>query len=277
MSDDAELIRIAERLCALPPTEFTAARSAAASEASDRSVGAAVAKLRKPVLAAWVVNVLARERTDLLASVLGLAAQLREALEAGDAAELKELTAQRRATLRALVDAAVDVASGHDVAVSAAARDGVERTLDAALRDQDAAAAVTTGRLLRPLEASGMEAPDLTDAVAGPFEAAASAPPSDELAERRAAREAERAAREAERAADAADRDLAHAERRRDTAREKLARLEERLEALEAEVDRVGADVELARAAAADADAEHAAAKATATTAAKAAERLSRR
>ncbi|MDJ1113144.1 hypothetical protein [Microbacterium dauci] len=275
MSDDAELVRIAEQLCAVPPADFTAARTAAASDTSDRGVAAAVAKLRKPVLAAWVVNVLARERGDLLASVLGIAEQLREALEAGDAAELKALTAQRRATLRALVDAAVDVASSHDVAVSAAARGGVERTLDAALRDPDAAAAVSTGRLLRPLEASGMEAPDLTDAVAGPFAPAASAPPSDELAERRAAREAERAAREAARVADAADRDLARAEERRATARAAVARLEERLEDLDAERERIRGAVQDARDAADAADAAHRDARTAAGRARAAAERAS--
>jgi hypothetical protein len=54
----------AERLYGLPLDEFTAARDARARELrrdGEREKAAEVAALRKPVLAAWLVNMLARD------------------------------------------------------------------------------------------------------------------------------------------------------------------------------------------------------------------------
>ena len=67
----------AGRLYGLPLDEFTAARDARARELrqdGEREKAAEVAALRKPVLAAWVVNMLARdERADVRELVEGLA------------------------------------------------------------------------------------------------------------------------------------------------------------------------------------------------------------
>lgn len=233
-----ELDAIASELSVLPPAEFTAARNA-------RAVGALAAQvraLRKPVVAAWAVNLLVRDGG--LGEALELAAALREAQDDLDAAELARLGRQRRALVSALATQAVAAARAHDVAVSAAAREDIEKTLNAAMMDASAAAAVMTARLVRPLEASGFDPVDLEGAVAGSSPAGDAAPPPsrDDLAERRARKAAEKAAREADRAANEASRELARIEARRDKARERRDHLAERVDDLEGELARMRAD-----------------------------------
>ncbi|WP_133541028.1 transposase [Microbacterium sp. BK668] len=233
-----DLDAIAVELYALPPSEFTAARNARAS-ASDRPLGARVKKLPKPAVAAWAVSLLARE--GQLGEALELASALREAQDDLDAAELSRLGAQRRALVGALSTQAVALAGERGVAVGAAARDDIEKTINAAVMDAAAAAAVMTGRLVRPLEATGFEHVDLADALGGsaPDGGAAPPPPTrDDLAERRARKEAEKAAREAERAESEAQRELARIETRLGKARERADLLHERLEELRADVAR---------------------------------------
>jgi len=276
---DADLVRLAAELCVVPPEEFVAARTAAAAAADDPALAAAVRRLRKPLLAAWVVNLYASAVPAALGGALGLAEEMRDALASGDARGLSALNARRRKAVRELTDAALERAASHGVQIGPAVRDGVERTLDAAMRDTDAAAAVASARLLRPVEASGMEPPDLDGAVSGPFTVApggaagAAAAQPDDLADRRARRDAERAAREARRRAEQAQHELARAEEGARAARERVGELEERLEALTAERDRVAADLGDAR----DATEQRAAALAEARAEADAARRAADR
>ncbi len=88
MAERSDLDAIAAELYALPPAEFTAARNREAGMA-DRSIAAQVKALRKPTVAAWAVNLLARE--GQLGEALELSAALREAQEDLDAAELARL------------------------------------------------------------------------------------------------------------------------------------------------------------------------------------------
>ncbi|MEU1971615.1 transposase [Microbacterium sp. NPDC019599] len=237
-----DLDAIAVELYALPPAQFTAARNARAGMV-DRQLAALIKRLPKPGVAAWAVSLLARE--GQLGDALELAAQLREAQDDLDAAELSRLSRQRRGLVAALSKQAVALAGERGVTVSAATREDVEKTINAAVMDAAAAAAVMTGRLVRPLEATGFDAVDVSDAVGGsPADGAALPPPPtrDDLAERRARKEAERAAREAERAASEAEHELARADARLSKARERADHLRERLDELRAEVERIEAD-----------------------------------
>ncbi|HEY5935624.1 MAG TPA: hypothetical protein VIU61_13335 [Kofleriaceae bacterium] len=243
--DAAQLDAIAVELYALPPDDFTAARNARAA-AADRSLAARVKTLRKPTAAAWAVDLLARD--GQLAEALELAGALREAQDDLDGAELARLSRQRRALVAALATQAVDLAAERGVAVSAAARADVEKTINAAVMDAAAAAAVMTARLVRPLEASGFDAVDVSDAVGGSLPGVPDAPPPtrDDLAERRARKEAERAVRDAERAAGEADRELAKIDAKLTKARERSDHLRERIDDLRAELTRFEADAEKA-------------------------------
>ena len=245
--DAAQLDAIAVELYALPPDDFTSARNARAA-AADRSLAAQVKTLRKPTAAAWAVDLLARD--GQLAEALELAGALREAQDDLDGAELARLSRQRRALVAALATQAVDLAAERGVSVSASARADVEKTINAAVMDAAAAAAVMTARLVRPLEASGFDAVDVSDAVGGSLPGVPDAPPPtrDDLAERRARKEAERAVREAERAAGEADRELAKIDAKLTKARERSDHLRERIDDLRAELARFEADAEKAAA-----------------------------
>lgn len=272
MTAPADLDAVADELYALPPDEFTAARNVRANQA-DRPLAAQIKALRKPTAAAWAVGLLARE--GQLGDALELSAALREAQDDLDAAELNRLGRQRRALVAALAAQAADLAAAKGVTVSASARTEVEKTINAAVMDAAAAAAVMTGRLVRTLEATGLEPVDLTDAVGGsvPGVPDAPAPSRDDLAERRARKAAERELREAERAAGEADRELAKIDAKLVKARERTDHLRERVDDLRAELARFEADAEKAEAAATDLEAERTGAAERAQSAARATER----
>jgi chromosome segregation ATPase len=219
---DVTLESIAAELCALPPTDFIAARDARAQVLGDAVLAKGVKALRKPLLAAWVVNLFARERAAALGEALDLAVELREAQQGLDAAALRMLNVQRRALVRSLAQQASALAGTRGEKVTRATTDAVEQTLNAAMFHADAAVAVASGRLLRPLEASSG---DVTDAVAGRLDLDSNMEratvPDDELKSRR-----ERKAAEA-------------LERNWLSAAEKADRLRSRIGELESELERV--------------------------------------
>ena len=154
-------------LYALAPEDFTAARdeaskaARAARAAGDPVAATALKTLRRPSVAAWLVNRLTVEQPVLLDQLLGLGPALAEAQAGGDAAALRTLGAQRRALVGAVADAA---AQGRTV--SAAVRTEVVATLEAALADPGSAEAVRSGRLVRALSYAGFGPVDLAGAVA---------------------------------------------------------------------------------------------------------------
>lgn len=178
----ADLDRIADELYALPPAEFTAARDAAVAEArraGQRDLADAAARLRRPVAAAWAVNLLARHRHDDLHRVVELGAALRGAQDRLEGDELRRLSRQRQELVAGLARQAGDLvrAAGHEV--SDAVLDDVGATLDAALVDPAAAAQVEAGRLTKPLPrpSSALGQP-ATGAAPGAAPGAASSPTS---------------------------------------------------------------------------------------------------
>lgn len=267
----SELDAIVAELYALPPEQFTAARNVQIA-AAHRALAAQLKTLRKPTAAAWAVSLLAR--TGGLTEVLELATSLREAQDDLDAAELGRLSTQRRALVGALATRAVTLAGENGVTVSAAARVDVEKTINAAVMDAAAAAAVMTGRLTRALEASGFDAVDLTDAVAGgaPDTVTTTVPDRDDLARRRARKAAERAVREAERAVTEADRERTRLAARLEAARERADLLHERIDGLRDELARLEVDAEKAELESARLEQAHAEAASLARTAQRDAE-----
>lgn len=247
--DDARLDEVAAELSVHPPSSFVALRGTRAAEASG-DLGRRIARLRKPTVAAWAVNLLVHD--GQLREAVELSAALYEAQDDRDAAELARLGAQRRALVAALVRRAADLAAEGGTPLSAAMAEAVRQTVNAAIVDAAAAAAVLTGRLVTALDTAAVEGGHLADAVAGSLPTAVTpAPAPDDLAARRARKAVERAVREAERARAEADRAQSAAESRLGAAREKADRLRERVEELRAELARAEA-----AAAAADADVE---------------------
>jgi DNA repair exonuclease SbcCD ATPase subunit len=151
---------VVERLYAAPPDGFVKARAAAAAEAraaGDERTAGEIGKLRKPTVAAWLVNLLALRRPDLIEELAQLSAALRAAQRELRGAELRELSAQRREAVSALVEEARALAIREQPALAGAKLPLAEvgATLTAALADEEVAAIVRTGRLVRPVEYAG--------------------------------------------------------------------------------------------------------------------------
>lgn len=267
-SDTAAPDAEAERLYALDPEEFVAARDAAAKALrgdGKRAEAAAVAKLRKPSVAAWVVNRLARDESDLLEALLDAGAKLRDVQLAGAAApELRAAITAEAEALDALMRPAGRIAersgSGRETAL-ARARD----TLHAAALDPDLADEVRRGVVVReqqaigfPLGAALPERPARAAATPAKGKAAKPAPEPEPVRDEVAAKRLERAAATAATAAeklDRAEQGLERASSELSEAKAELARARRVLKAAETRVE--GAE----RAAAAAEGARDAAAK----------------
>jgi len=176
----ATLLEIADGLYALHPSAFTAARDARAKEqkaAGDGDLAAEVKALRKPSVAAWVVNLLVRREGGQVDQVLEVGAALRQAQEGMAADELKALTRQRRQLTAAVTQQARGLASEAGVRLTASVADQVEATLTAAMVDEDCGRAIRSGLLVGSLHATGVDEVDVAAAVAAPdalgFEATA--------------------------------------------------------------------------------------------------------
>jgi hypothetical protein len=238
------LADVADPLYALAPAEFTAARNLAArdvKDSADLELAARVQELKKPSPAAWAVNLLARQRPEELEQLADLGATMREAQDDLDREQLAELTRQRRALVGALAREASGLAAEARHTLTTTVVEEVAATLQAALNDPAAAAAVRSGRLVRGLAATGIEPVDLTDAVAAPEASMVSAPrskakPVRDLAAARAAKEAEKKADDADLEVRGIERRISDVETRRARVEARLAELEEQVSALEDEV-----------------------------------------
>ncbi|WP_306364599.1 hypothetical protein [Nocardia sp. CC227C] len=144
------LEEVAGELYGVAPAGFIAARDEwvrRAREGGDRELAAAIGKLRRPTVAAWAVNVLAREAADEVAALLAVGDSLREAQRklSGDA--LRSLTTERQRVVNALTKKSGELAAAHDQKLSEATLREIGQTLHAALADPDVAEAVRTGTL----------------------------------------------------------------------------------------------------------------------------------
>lgn len=251
MTREVSLEGIASELYAGPLDEFIPARNARARESAslDPALAARIRELRKPSVAAWVVNVFAVERSAQLDETLQLAEQLRDAQEDLDAKALSQLGRDRRALTAQLASLASDLAEARGERVTAATRESVQQTLSAAFFDADAAAAVSSGRLVRALEPRGTFAESMESIVGGgaPLSTAPAEKPIDEVNARRRRRDAERLVREAEqtrdraaRGATAAARALQEAEADAKALASRAAELENELAATRRDMERAG-------------------------------------
>jgi len=162
------LLEIADELYALPLGDFTPVRDARAKELKGTDLAAPVKALKKPSLAAWVVNLLVRRDAAQATQVLDLGAALREAAAGMEGTELRSLTRQRRQLTAAVTTGARSLAAAEGVRVTQAVADQVEATLTAAMLDARCAEAVRSGLLVAALSSTGVDEVDLSAAVATP-------------------------------------------------------------------------------------------------------------
>ena len=239
-----------DRLYGVPLDEFVSARNEAArrlKKAGDADGASRVQALRKPSVAVWLINQLARREKGGVRQLLGAAKSIRQAHERPGGA-LQAAVAQEREAVSELVAAAGELARRSEIQVSDATLERVATTLHAAAALDEARPLLERGRLTEELETVGFGAlsgvalsppPEPREAAAPPKSKSAATVPAKPDSPRRAAeaderrrrlaqqrarlrelrereralrqevREAERALRDARHAADAAERNLA--------------------------------------------------------------------
>ncbi|MFF5516722.1 hypothetical protein [Streptomyces coeruleorubidus] len=250
---------VADELYALRPEEFTAARAsavAAARTTGDRELADRIGTLRKPSLAAWASNLLVRSRPGDVEPLLRLGEGLRHAHHALDRTQLRELSRQQHALIRALSAQARQLAveAGHPIGEGVQRE--VENTLHAVLADPEAAQAWASGRLAKPLSAAVgfpavAESSGTQSATAQPRPSAVTAPSRPG---RKAGEEQRRRLAQARRDAEAADRELralkdeaAAAGQAAEEAKQQVSRLQRRVDELTEELARTREEHQQAR------------------------------
>ncbi|OII36186.1 hypothetical protein BIV02_03200 [Curtobacterium sp. MMLR14_014] len=273
-----EFADVARELLLVAPQDFVAERTARqrAVRKDDRALATAIGKLRKPAPAAWVIDLLAHD--GALDDAVDLGPALRKAQADADPDAIRTLRRQRAEVVDALAQAGADLTSDAGHPVTPAVLEQVRSTIEAAMADPHAGAAVRSGLLVTALESVGFDAVDLDGALADPDAvpdawSGSDAPPipisqargarkasrasrpaqrdapesepdaepepkRDPAADRKAARQAETAARTESRDADAA---LDTAEADLEQAEERRAELQRALEQAEAEITRLEA------------------------------------
>jgi hypothetical protein len=165
------LLTIAEELYGVLPGEFTGTRNQWAKQTradGDAELAKRVQELRRPSVAAWVVNMLMRHQGEQMTQVLELGSSLRQAQSDLDADALRELTRQRRQLTTAVTHQGRVLAAELGQKVTDAVADQVEGTLHAAMVDEQAAAAVRSGMLVAAVTATGVGTADVVDSLALP-------------------------------------------------------------------------------------------------------------
>ncbi|NKS79314.1 hypothetical protein GS539_28135 [Rhodococcus hoagii] len=184
--------QVADELYALDPSGFVAARTTRVAEAKaskDREAATAIARLKKPTVVGWAVNLLARELPDEVDAVLALGDALQRASARLDAETLRGLTEQRQRLVRSLTTRAQKLVREHGRALNESALREVSQTLHAAMADRELADTVRRGRLLGAATYSGF-GPSGLEGRRGPARVAS----GNARARARAGGEAERAA-----------------------------------------------------------------------------------
>jgi len=165
------LLSIAEELYSLTPGEFTGTRNQWAKQTKaegDADLAKRISELRKPSVAAWVVNMMMRQQSEQMTQVLDLGASLRQAQADLDGDALRDLTRQRRQLTTAVTHEGRVLAAELGQKVTDSVADQVQDTLHAAMVDEDAASAVRSGMLVGALQATGVGSAEVVDAVAVP-------------------------------------------------------------------------------------------------------------
>lgn len=168
---DAELDAVADELYGLLPDEFIGGRDAAvaaARERGDRELAKAIGRLRRPTRAAWLANLLARQRAPQLEGLLGLAPGLADAQRTLDGTALRQLSSKRNQLVAAMAREAGRLAQdAGDPAAESVLRE-LQGILEAALARPEIAEQVRSGRLTRTLSYTGFGPDAAPDAVPAP-------------------------------------------------------------------------------------------------------------
>jgi hypothetical protein len=239
-----------DRLFGLPLSEFVGARDALAKELRGdgrREEAEAVKQVRKPSVAAWLVNRLSRERELDVQRLLNAGETLRKAQAEAAKGESKGFAEARRDEGRALerlAEAAREIAGREGTGQAAVAQ--ATQTLRAASLTDEGRELLRSGRLTEELEPPGFEAlTGLAPAQRRKRPAKAKEEPKRpaKQAARKRVQKLRAAERDANAAARAAERDAGRAEKEASKLRERATTARSKAEA--ATAARAAAEKEL--------------------------------
>src|SRR5262245_741604 len=153
------------QLYGVPLDEFVPRRNVLAGElrkAGDKERAAEVAKLKRPTVAAWAVNQLARRNRKDLDLLLDAGPRVRtgqvEALERGDPAQFEQARRDHERAVLGLVGAARDLLASERGAATDQTLSSIERTLRYASIDDEHRPALASGTLTVEVAAPGFGA-----------------------------------------------------------------------------------------------------------------------
>lgn len=146
-----------DRLFELPPEEFTAARDDLAKRMQSEGRGdesRSIKAIRRPTVAAWAVNQVARRRLgevdELLKSGAAVRRAQRKVLSGIKSADFRESSERRRALVTRLVREAEEILRDSGRGATGAS-EAIRSTFEAASLDDDAGGLVRAGRLSKEL------------------------------------------------------------------------------------------------------------------------------
>ncbi len=233
MELDAEL----DRLYDVPLSEFVGVRDELAKRLraeGQREEAERVKALRKPSVAVWLVNRLARERELDVQRLLNAGETLRRAqVEASE--DFAEARRDEQRALQRLAEGAREIAGREGTGQTAVAQ--ATQTLRAASLTDEGRVLLKRGRLTEELEPPGFEA--LTGLVPAQPRKRRARPKKEPQRPSKQARERVQKLRQAEREADAAAR---AAEREAEKAEKEAAKLRERAAGTRAKADAAAAE-----------------------------------
>lgn len=244
-----DLDAVVGELYGLPLAAFTAARNDRSRQAradGQPELARQIQALRKPTMAAWLVNQLTRQYAEEVNVLLDLGREMRSAVAGVSGDELRLLTRRRHELIAALVRQAMSLGSSgrisNDVEVN------VRSTLEATLSDPHSAETVAGGGLHAALSVSGFGfgAPEGSASIGASPSAGADVVDLDDRRNRRT-----RAVDKAEAAVAAAEKFSRKAHDRREKAEAKVRAADEdrqlltdTVERLREELDRASAKLE---------------------------------
>jgi hypothetical protein len=233
----------AEDLYSLRLDEFVTARDELAdrlrSEGRDEEAGT-VAKLRKPSVAAWALNRVARNSPGLVDELFETHRNLRAA---SSSQEMQTASEQRRKAIAAVEQAAAGELGADGRAASGQTRERIVNTLLAIATDAQGEADLKSGALVRELAPSGGGWGDIGLAPPSPVNPGKQAVAEVERARGHAER-LEREAADAERQLEIAKRALTEAKRRAKQARARSDQANEKARLADVAASKVSGDLE---------------------------------
>ena len=240
---ERQVDEIADELYTVRPDAFAATRDEQVRTAraqGNTALAKELAKLRRPTISAWLINLLWRDQREVLEQLFDLADSLTRAQADAAGEELRQLMTVRRQLELTLIRRAHTLADEAGVKVTDTVEREAQETLAAALAQPEVADEVRTGRLVKPASYAGFGS-----LAVGPRAVPARSAPAQPDGEPKGAQVVDlQAAQRARERREAAERRLQEARAAAEAAADELRQRKEAAEAASQAQQRLGAELD---------------------------------